>query len=234
MRMLIMVAGIVALLHMIAAVGFIGWLYSSDRLSGERVDAVQAMFSQTVEQQRQIEAEQHAKAEQLRQEAERMARLSSVGGLSSAAERLAHQRQQNEMLLRQLERTRREIESLQTNLHLARQRMERRAEELAASKAELERQLADMQARLNDEGFRRAVTLYEQLPAKQVKQMFADMLGAGDRDQVVAYLQAMQPRTAAKVLREFKAPEEIEQAVALTEALRSRGSDLAAEVEAAG
>ena len=48
------------------------------------------------------------------------------------------------------------------------------------------------------------LTLYNSMQAKQVKTIFATL----DDDTVVRFLSAMQPRTAAKIVKEFKSPEE--------------------------
>ncbi len=67
-----------------------------------------------------------------------------------------------------------------------------------------------------DEGFQKALTLYKSMPAKRVKAMF----GSLDDTTVVRYLQAMEPRQAANVLKEFKTPAETERAKALLEKVR--------------
>ncbi len=223
-----------AILHVVLAVGLVGWLAGTGRINRERVDAVVDIFQPTIAAE-QAEAERAAELEaQAQAQAERQARLTGAGGLASTAEKLVTEQRRNELILRQLERTRREIESLSTNLHLARQHMERQREELLDNRKELQQRLASIENRLNDEGFKKTVRLYETLPAKQVKQMFADLMDGGQTDQVVAYIEAMQPRNAASVLKEFKEPQEIERAVELTERLRARGSDLVQQVENTG
>jgi len=225
---------VLAILHIVAAAGFVGWLAATNRLNRERVAEVKDTFTQTIakekaEEQRAKELEKKAK-----EEAERQAQLAGVGGLASTAEKLAAEKQRNELILRRLERTRREIESLSTNLHLARQRMERQREKLLASRKELEQRLKAIESRLNDEGFKKTVQLYETLPADQVKSMFIDLMEKGKTDQVVAFIEAMQVRKAGKVLKEFEEPEDVGRAVELTERLRARGSDLVEQVENTG
>jgi seryl-tRNA synthetase len=228
------IIAVLAIVHILAGLSFVGWLAGTNRLNKDRLKAAKAVFALTIDQEQDKEAEQAAAAEAAKVEAERQARLSGVGGLASTADRLAEDEKRNEVLLRQLERTRREIEALSDNLTLARQRMERQHADLLTAKKDLEQRIKQMEARLNDEGFKKAVALFESLPSKQVKQMFIELIESNQADDVVAYLEAMEPRKAAGVLKEFKDDREIDRAVDLTQRLRERGSDLVREVESTG
>jgi len=188
---------LVMVIHVIAAIGFVGWLAATDRISKQRITEVRKTFAMTVAQEAEEDAKAAELAELAKAEADRHARLTGASGLGSAAERLAAEEERNELLLRQLERTRRELEDLQRNLHLARQNMERQRDDLVQAKADLEQRLGEIETRLNDAGFKKAVALYEQLPAKRVKAMFTTLMDQGQTDQVVAYLEAMEPRRAA-------------------------------------
>jgi len=222
------------LLHLLAAGAGVGWLITSGRMSADRLAEVKETFELPVAEEKAREREKQEKADQLQAEAERAQRLSQLGEASTTAERLAEANQRNEILLRQLERTRSEIESLQQNLHLARQRLERQNEEVRQANQALEKRLNEIEQRFNDKGFKKAVTLYESLPSEQVKAMFTSLMEDGKTGQVVAYLEAMQPRKAAGVLEEFEQGADVRRAVTLTERLRARGSDLVASVENAG
>lgn len=222
------------LLHLLAAGAGVGWLILSGRVSTERIAEIKETFQRPVAEEKARQEEQKEKAKQLQAEAERAERLSQLGEASTTADRLAEANQRNEILLRQLERTRSEIQALQQNLHLARQRLERQNEQVHAANERLEQRLAEIEQRFNDEGFKKAVTLYESLPAEQVKAMFTSLMEDGRTEQVVAYLEAMQPRIAAKVLKEFERGADVQRAVNLTERLRARGSDIVAQVENAG
>ena len=221
---------VIAVAHLIGALALLGYLAGTHRLSGARIAAVKNVFAMTVEQQRAAEEQATGKANEAEDEAAKLARSSGLGPVS-AAESLAAQQERDEMMLRQLERTRREIEDLQRNLQLTRQRMEREKKELQTARDEAATRFDAIQKQLDDEGFRTAVQLYEQLPAKQVKQMFMTMVESQETEQVVAFLEAMEPRKAAGVLREFKAVHEVPRAVELMERLRARGSDLVKQLE---
>ena len=83
----------------------------------------------------------------------------------------------------------------------------------------------DDRQRKIDEQFLQAVKQLEQLPAKQAKGVLEQLLADKNVDQAVAYLDAMSPRAAAKVLREFKSGPDLALATELLERLRTFGVD---------
>jgi Mg/Co/Ni transporter MgtE len=54
------------------------------------------------------------------------------------------------------------------------------------------------------------------MPAKKAKDVFMTL----DNETVKQYLKAMQPRTAAKIVKEFKTPEEMQRIQAVMEQIR--------------
>jgi hypothetical protein len=229
------VIGLLCVLHVLAACGFVGYLAATDRLNRDRIERTAAIFKPTIAQETaDAEAAAAVEADALRQTERVMAITDKAQGVGSADERVANDRVQQELTLRRLERTRADVEALQTNLRLAQDTVRKQQEELAERQAALEAKLEEIENRANDDGFRKAVAMYESLPASQTKQMFLGLIESQQIDQVVAYLEAMQPRKAAAVLKEFKKPDEVARAVELTERLRARGSDLVKNVEATG
>ena len=81
---------------------------------------------------------------------------------------------------------------------------------------------ADRERKTNEQ-FTQTVIQYESLPAKQGKQVLIELINSGNREQAVAYLDAMKPRATSKILKEFKSPEEIILAAELLEELRIFG-----------
>ncbi len=218
---------IVLVVHGLALIGLASYLLGTGRLSKDRLEQAREMFALSVEAEREQKEKEEAEAAE--QAAEQAA--NQPGVFASTADRLAESEERNEILLRQLERTRRDIESLTQNLNLTRKRMREEREQTKLAREAFDQKLKGVTERLDDEGFQKTVALFEQLPAKQVKGMFVELMAQGQTEQVVTYLEAMQPRVAAAVLKEFKAGSELQAAVELTERLRSRGSDLAKQVE---
>lgn len=231
--------GLLCVLHVLALLGGVGWLAATGRLSEERVKKAAELFRPTV-----AEAKKQREAAKVREDAEQHAdRAEQAAGAGTdedapapqtAAEALADQRQRNELSLRRIERARAEVQRLRDQLQAGQQRLEQQQEALAEKRKAFDQRLERIEQKKNEEGFQRAVRLYESLPEDQVKNMFMSMIDEGNTEQVVAYLEAMQTRTAGKVLEAFETPEEITQAVELTERLRQRGSDLADNAEDVG
>ncbi len=230
MRMTYHVIALVCIIHVLGAAGVGAWLGASGRLSRDRVVDVKNVFAITVAEQRQQEAQTAELVRQAERQTERVEAM--IAG--STAERLDDEQRRHELTLRQLERTRREIESLRDNLELSRRLMEKEKREVLDEKQAAEQRLAQIEQQLNDAGFKRAVGLLEQLPADQAKKMFLRMIEQDKVAQVVMYLESMQPRKAAAVLREFDQSHEVARAVELTERLRARGSDLVQQTESSG
>ncbi|MGN6504674.1 MAG: hypothetical protein ACTHM6_03830 [Tepidisphaeraceae bacterium] len=114
-----------------------------------------------------------------------------------------------ERRLQELDAQRQEIELARAQLQKDRQSVQEKADKLKAQQAQ-EAKLA------TDEGFQNSLALYAAMAPKRVKQIFATM----DDDVVVRYLQAMDPRQAASVLKEFKTPDETNRAKTLLEKIR--------------
>lgn len=230
MKTLGKVVGIMAVLHVVAALGFVGWLVATDRLDRARIDRVKEIFTMTLaEETAEEEALALAEAEAIKV-TERVAALDEkAAGVGSADERVEDDRTQHELAMRKLERTRADVEALVRNLNLAQRKVQRDQAELAEKQAILDKRLKEIEQRANDEGFQKAIAMYESLPPKQVKGMFLQLIADGDSDQVVAYMESMEPRKAAKVLQEFKDPADLKRATELTERLRQRGSHLVSD-----
>ncbi|MHC4993518.1 MAG: MotE family protein [Planctomycetota bacterium] len=215
-------------IHVLGLVGFGGWLYFTGRIDVERIQATVDQYTVTIAEERRL-AEETADADALRlAAAEREVKVANIG---SADERLQRQLESEELQRRSLERTAKDIESLQQNLQLLQVRFVEREAELKALSEELDRRKRAWADQINDEGFKKQIELYETIPAKQTKDMFGALMNRGQTDEVVAFLEAMEPRKAASVLKEFKSPTEIAQAVELTQSLRTRGSKLTAGLE---
>ncbi|MGD0463237.1 MAG: hypothetical protein ABSB74_12200 [Tepidisphaeraceae bacterium] len=104
----------------------------------------------------------------------------------------------------ELDHRQRELADLKRQVDLANQK-------LAADRAALEQREKDLATReqvaqrlQSDAGFQNSLSLYTAMPAKQVKSIFMTLSESTVQD----YLQAMDTRTAAKIIKEFKAPDE--------------------------
>ena len=76
----------------------------------------------------------------------------------------------------------------------------------------------------SDQGFQDSLALYKSMSSKQLKSVFMGM----DQATVATYLQAMEPRTASKIIKEFKLPQEQEFMQKVLEKLRQPAAEVAA------
>jgi flagellar motility protein MotE (MotC chaperone) len=104
----------------------------------------------------------------------------------------------------ELDRRQRELADLKRQVDLANQK-------LAADRTALEKREKDLTDReqqaqklQSDTGFQNSLAIYNAMPAKQVKSIFMTLSEAT----VQNFLTAMDARTASKIIKEFKTPDE--------------------------
>jgi len=217
---------IVLIVNLLAMLGVVGWLGATDRLNRERIDAVVAMFEPTIAEE-QAAAEDAAKAaESAEAEAREEARLASAAtGVPSLDERLRTRNVSEDLLSEAMARMRAERQAIERRLNTSEQVITKLRDELEAERERFTDFVENQRAQQLDEDFKQAVSFYEQLTAKQAKASFEQLVAAGEEDEVIDYLAAMQMRKAGAVLREFKTPEEVALATQLLSRLRDRGVD---------
>ena len=218
MRGLRLVIVALAVANALAAAGFLAWLKASDRLSGERVQKVRALLSETVtaEKARLAQAERDAEESRRKDEEIKQQQLPPL----TAAEQVAIGREGEDMRRQIVERLKREAEDLRRSLQRERAEVDAASATLKKERDEFEamrKRIAELEG---SEQFSKAVKLYESLKPAQTRALFETLIGQGHSEQVVAYLNAMQQRAATKVLAEFKDPKV---ASDLLERLRTRG-----------
>lgn len=217
---------ILVFLHLIAAVGFVGWLGATDRVNGERLQRVVDVFMPTIAQEDQTQAEAEVAAAEAESVRQQLVRLVSVAdGPKTLEDRLMENFEDDEFDLHRLERLNAETEAIRRRLDQDKQLIAKELTELEARQAAFDELVARRTAVMQNEDFTRAVKTLEQLPPKQAKQMVQEYIAAGQIDEAVDYLAAMQLRKSAGVLKAFKADEDIPQAAELLQKLRDRGKD---------
>ena len=216
MKSLWSVVSFLAVVHLLALLGFLGWMYGSDRLSLERVRTVRELFAMTMTD------EKMQKEEQERETTVNPERDSSMFQMSSTRQiELMTDVQRQELLATQ--RMKDESEMHARQFSLLNQKIASEREEFEKERRRWEEATGADRERKTNEQFTQTVIQYESLPAKQGKQVLIELINSGNREQAVAYLDAMKPRATSKILKEFKSPEEIILAAELLEELRIFG-----------
>lgn len=198
------------------AVG-VAYLYNDGRLDRGRIDAIKAvLYPPPATQPAASQPAAEAQPEPVLKLGELLEQKSGL----STSEQLQFIQQTFDARMAELDRRQRELGDLQRQVDLANATLARDRTALEAEKKRVaERE--QLAARLaSDEGFQASLELYKSLPARQVKAAFMTM----DDETVKRYLQAMEPRRAAKIVREFKTPDEQQRIQRVIDQMRG-GSD---------
>jgi hypothetical protein len=155
------------------------------------------------------------------QPADRLDDLLAKASGRPALEQINFIRQAFDGEMAELDRRQRELLDLQHQIDLARAQSKLDREKLAKAQDDLLNRQKMQDKLASDEGFQKALELYNVMPAKQVKTIFMTL----SDDAVQQYLQAMEPRTAGKIIKEFKQPEETARIQKVLEKIRTAQSD---------
>jgi hypothetical protein len=221
MKTLWNITSFLAMVNLLALVMFGGWLWQSGRLDRERVHAIRDMLSPSdenaaLEEARGVVSEEGAAVEG--GEETRRATPALPSGMQ--VNQLSAMNTREVLTLRRLED---EKNMLVEQLRLQSQKMREEREAFDAVRAAWEQATKADRDRKSDEQFKKTIDLYQSVPAKQAKSMLVELVDRGQTRQAIAYLDAMDTRTAAKILRELKTDTENELATELLEQLRTFG-----------
>ncbi len=214
MKRLINVLVLTLALNFLALAALVGWLHQTGRLDRAKVQAIREILfpkpdptgSPTSQPADAPTTQPILRLEEL---------LAKTTG-RSATEQVQFIQHAFDAQMVQLERRERELADLARQVELAKQQLTRDRADLDAQRAEVVAR-RDEQTRLAaDKGFQDSLNLYNTMSGRQVKQIFMTL----DDATVVNYLQAMQPRAAARVIKEFKTPEELARIQTIMEKMR--------------
>ena len=189
--------------NFLAVAGGVAYLYKDGRLDRQRVQAIRlVLYPPPPPAIAAATQPARAASEPVLQLGELLAQKSGL----SAAEQLEFIQQTFDARMAELDRRQREMSDLQRQVDMANAALARDRAALDAQRKQLSdrEQLAATLAA--DKGFQDSLKLYQSMPAKQVKQVFMSM----EDETVQRYLQAMEPRGATKIVREFKSPDEVQ------------------------
>lgn len=191
----------------------VAYLYRDGRLDRPRIAAIKAILYPPPPVE--IPATQPV-TDALAQPTMKLEELLAKTAGRPAAEQLDYIRASFDSQMAQLDRAHRElidlnqqVEQARTKLNEERKMMDDQAKKIADREQQTQR-LA------SDQGFQDSLSLYQTLPAKQVKTIFMSLEDAT----VIQYLQAMESRTAAKITKEFKTAEESSRLMRILERMR--------------
>ena len=207
--------------NFVAVAAGVAYLYKDGRLDATRVEAIrQVLYPPPAPPAATTQPVAGKTAEPVLRLGELLEQKSGL----TTGEQLEYIQHTFDARMAELDRRQRELADLQHQVDMANQSLARDRTALDAEKkklAEREQLAATLAA---DKGFQDSLKLYQAMPAKQVKQVFLSM----NDEMVSRYLQAMEPRGATKIVREFKTPDEQQRIQRVLDRMRGSGASASA------
>lgn len=242
---------VLALANLLAVIGVVGWLRTSDRIDMDRVRELRLILTKTVSQQRSEEAQAKATAEadQKKREADAKARRVPL----TASEQLSARLEATELDEQRLKGMRSEVDALQRTLKEAQEKVKAERAALDADRTAFEQAKKSYAETTKREQFQKTLAVLQAVKPTEARAMLSEILAGTlpapatsataaspnsaptpadntvqppapnkGREQVIAYLDAMEAKSRTKVLTEFlKSDPKL--AAGLLEDLRLRG-----------
>jgi flagellar motility protein MotE (MotC chaperone) len=186
-------------INFLAVAGGVGWLYQSGHLDRERVKTIKELvFPAPIAE---APATQPAGADAPPPAAQRLAELlARRSGGKMTSEKVESIQQSFDVAFAQLDRREREAGDREQQVARANARLAEDRKALEDDRQRLIEQGKQADKLAADKGFQDTLNLYSTMNSKQVKSLFMTMEESAAAD----YLDAMTPRLAAKILKEFK------------------------------
>jgi hypothetical protein len=200
-------------LNFLAAVGGIGWLYNAHKLDHEKVQQIKELVFAPATQPAAPVVETRDPSTQPTLRLEQM--MAQVSG-RSASEQIQFMQNSFDTQSTLLDRRFQDLANQRKTLEQARLQFDKERAKLRAEETKLATAEQAQAKLLTDKGFQDTLTLYNSMPAKQVKTVFMSL----NDDTMIQYLRAMEPRVATKVIKEFKSAEENERIGKVLEKMR--------------
>ena len=221
MKTLWNIVSFLAVVHLLALVMFVGWLWKSGRLDSARIDELRTMLAMTIPeaQAAAVRAAQDAALEQQEMADENLRQ--NPGLPSTDRMRMIFDARQSQR--RSVRRISDDKAEYSRQMAQAQARIDEQRNALEAEQRSIDGGTAGERERRSADQLRKTVKLLESLPPKQIKRQIIELVDGGSKDQAVIYLDAMNQRIAGKVLAEFKTDEEVKLAKELLERVRTLG-----------
>lgn len=220
MKALWIIISTLAIANLLGVAGFVGFLVSTDRLSGPRVQKIREMLSKTTAQEAAEAATEAAKvAEQEKVDAAAKKMAIKPETAQDAIDRV---RESDEMTVQRIARLQAEVRQLQEQLDRRQAAIDVDKAAVEAEKKRLAAKQTEVARTLGTEQFKQALASLEAQKPAEAKKVLQALIDQKQTDQAVQYLSAMGERGRNKILGEFiKSDERL--AADLLERLRTRG-----------
>jgi hypothetical protein len=214
MKKLLTVIAWTLALNFLAAVGGIAWLYSTKRLDRDKVHQIKDLvFAPATQPAAEIKSDARDATTQPTLRLEEM--MAKVSG-RSASEQVEFMQSAFDSQRLLLDRRYQDLQNQRKTLEQVKSQIDKNREKLLADQKALATAQEEQAKLLTDKGFQDTLNLYTSMPPKQAKSVFMTMTD----DTMIQYLRVMEPRTATKIVKEFKTPAETERIAKVMEKMR--------------
>lgn len=220
MKAVIVTVCVLAIANLLGIVGFVGWLYGSDRLNRERIDRIRAILSPTLAEDAVAAATEQKKAEEEVKKKEEEAKL--AGSPETAASLLARQREAEEAKEATIVRLRQELTQLQAQLAKANELVAADRDAVTQQQKAVAAQREQLRKKKQTEQFKSALASLEAQKPAVARQILQALIDQGRTTDVIDYIEAMGEETRAKLIGEFAKTDQ-KLAADLLSAIRARG-----------
>jgi hypothetical protein len=241
MNKMVKVLVIVCVLNVLAGVAIAGFLFGTGRLDGSKVrviadlarhrgtpDKLREKVGEILEPTAAGAATASAPASQ---KGRAPGEIADDHSPASAQARIDFARQAMEQERIRLENQAQELRHRQDLLEQLQTSVESDRKNFEAAKKAFEPKVTGADDRAKAENFQKMLALYDELKTKQVKDLFID---SNNPELIASYLAAMDPSRAAKIIGEFKTPEERKFINPVLERIRTAGTASASGPPAGG
>jgi hypothetical protein len=215
MKKLFNVLTLMLALNFLAIAGGVGYLVQTKRLTQESIARIKdVLFAAPAAAPTTQPAV--AKADPTTQPALRLEELLARKSGQTATEQVQFIQQAFDSQMAVLDRRQREIADQQALIAKAKAQLAKDREDLERQRHDLSDKQKEATRLAEDKGFQDSLALYNTLSGKQVKTIFMSL----DDATIQQYLQAMEPRASARIVKEFKTPEELARIQKVLERMR--------------
>ena len=202
MKKLFTVIMLTLAVNFLAVAGGVGYLVQQKKLNQESIAKIkEVLFPPPVVA---APATQPVAIDPTTQPTLRLEELLAKRSGQSATEQVQFIQQTFDSQMAVMDRRQRELADQQATIAKAKEQLAKDRQDLERQKGDLSDKQAQATKLADDKGFQDSLALYNAMPGKQVKTIFLTL----DDTTIQQYLQAMGPRSAGRVVKEFKTPEE--------------------------
>jgi hypothetical protein len=216
MKMLLAAVLFVMALNFAAVIGGAGYLWRTGHLDRDKIKQIKAILFPTPPA-----AELATGAGPTTEPTVQLDDLLRKASGLSAEEQVAFLQRSFDANMAQLDLRQRQLTDQQHQVDYARQKLAEDRAALEADRQALAAQQQQAAQEASDQGFQDSLQLYNAMPTKQVKGIFMTL----SDETMMRYLEAMTPGKAAKIIKEFKTPDETDRIQKVLERMRLQNAD---------